>query len=136
MTKKLHLFVGLLMLVIFLLSGQYLKMILPPMDMLADGQRMMYRASHVYLMMAGAINLVAGVYYQRFSFSLASRIQQLGSAQVLLAPWVLLIAFMVEPGNPDSKRLITMAGGLLLFTGVVTVAVAASAQYFNDKQQS
>jgi len=119
--KKIHLISGLVMVLIFVLSGQYLKMTLPPFEGVMDGNRMMWRASHIYLMMSAVVNVVAGMYYQPFTSVLAVWAQKIGSISVIASQAVLLAAFTIEPAQNDIERLYTVFGCLLLLFGTFIV---------------
>ena len=116
--KKLHLITGLIMIVVFVLTGQYLLRILTPFDGVLDGNRMMYRASHVYLLMSASVNVIAGCYYKSLPRSLPALAQKGGSLLLLLSQPVLLLAFIFEPANNIVDRPYTLTGCILLLTGV------------------
>ena len=61
--KRLHLIIGLTVVVIFLLTGQYMEYV--HNRLLLDGTRMLYRSRHIYLLLAGLLNLILGIYFVR-----------------------------------------------------------------------
>lgn len=61
--KKAYLYSGMLVLFIFALSGQYMLHVLDLPNTELDVQRMMYHASHIYLLLAGAANTLVGCYW-------------------------------------------------------------------------
>ena len=62
--RKIHLISGLLFFALFLVSGRHMGQVLPAFSGELDGLRMMYRASHVYLLYASLLNLLAGAYWR------------------------------------------------------------------------
>jgi hypothetical protein len=54
--KRIHLVFGLSVMVVFLLTGQYMEYV--HNRLLPDGTRVLYRSRHIYLLLAGLINLV------------------------------------------------------------------------------
>ena len=58
--KRFHLIIGLTVIVIFLLTGQYMEYV--HNRLLPDGTRMLYRSRHIYLLLAGLLNLAIGIY--------------------------------------------------------------------------
>ena len=58
--RKTHLILGAVFFALFLISGRYMGQVLPEFTGELDGTRMMYRASHVYLLYASLLNLLAG----------------------------------------------------------------------------
>lgn len=126
--KTIHFISGLLIILIFIGTGQYLKFTLPPFDGTLDGNRMMYRASHVYLMMSGAINMIAGCYFTQFKTSIQIWAQRIGSIMILLSQPVLFLAFVIEPANNMVERTYTISGCLLLLGGTFITVLAYSCQ--------
>ena len=61
--KRFHLFFGLAIIVVFLLTGQYMDRRLDHLMYLADGPRMLFRTRHIYILMAGLLNLSLGSYF-------------------------------------------------------------------------
>ena len=62
--RRLHLIFASVFLLLFVASGLYMKNVLPPFNNELDGVRMIYRASHLYLLFATLLNLLAGAYWQ------------------------------------------------------------------------
>ena len=131
--KKTHLTTGLIMVLIFVVSGLYLKFTLPPFDGNLDGNRMMYRASHVYLMMAAAVNVMAGIYFHAFKALLASRLQKLRSSLVILSQPILLLAFAIEPARNVVERFFTLIGAVCLLFGVFFIFLGWWYQIYTNK---
>ncbi len=132
MIKTIHLVSSLIMLLIFVASGQYLNFVLPPLEGTLDGNRMMYRAGHVYLMMSASVNLACGVYYTAFAGGLAVWLQRIGAWLVITSQPVLLWAFLVEPGDNATDRVLTQLGCIALFVGAVVMFLAWVRQHFNS----
>jgi hypothetical protein len=59
--KRLHQAVGVMGLIIFLLTGQYLRRRYPHIDEIADSVRMLLRSRHLYIMLAGALFTDEGI---------------------------------------------------------------------------
>lgn len=125
MARKIHLISGLVMMLLFLLSGQYLNFVLPPLNGTLDGNSMMYRANHVYLMMAAAINMACGIYYTAFIPLVAAWLQRIGATLVIGSQPLLLAAFLIEPGNNTPDRIYTQLGSIMLFIGISLTFIAS-----------
>lgn len=122
--KNTHLISGIITVIIFAITGQYMlhDLVLP--DTAFDVQRMMYRASHIYLLWAGALNALLGCYWVKCEGQYFPFIQWAASAALILSQGFLLLAFMYEPAIIDQDRLLTKAGSLsLLFGLILTVAI-------------
>src|SRR5262249_4543092 len=79
--------------------------------------RWLFRANHIYLLMAGLLNLAA-VHAPSMS-GWRARAQGIGSALLLLSPVLLVAAFIREPATPEPGRPLTHAGIIALAAGTV-----------------
>ena len=118
--RRLHLIVGVLALIAFVLSGQYMDRLYDHLRGMADGPRMMYRTAHIYILWSGLLNLVTGAYLKRIADGLARHAQTLASAFLLVGPALLCISFLTESTSvelvrPAARLAIygALAGGLL-----------------------
>jgi hypothetical protein len=95
--QRLHLIIGLVALVAFLASGQYMGLRYDHLQGLDDTTRMLFRSTHIYLLFAALLNLALGLYLVAGPPGWRRRLQRIGSTLVLLAPPLLAIAFLIEP---------------------------------------
>ena len=117
--KRLHLTLGVLVVIVFLLTGQYMDFQHPKVRELTDeGTRMMFRSRHIYLLLAGLINLGVGVYFTYHKVSWRRTLQIAGSAFILLAPLLMTAAFFYEPTLKGLKRTFTLPAIVALFAGI------------------
>jgi len=101
--KRLHLIVGLIVVVIFLLTGQYMEYV--HNRLLPDGTRMLYRSRHIYLLLSGLLNLILGSYLIPQPRGRRRTIQIVGTILIILSPGLLLAGFFFEPQRgPDQTR--------------------------------
>jgi hypothetical protein len=123
--KRFHQIFGLLVLIVFLLTGQYMDRYHHHLSEMPDGMRMLYRTRHIYILLTGLVHLGIGTYFT-LERQLWSRIlQYLGSTLLVISTVLLLIAFFYEPKlqnlyTPLSHRGIyaALAGTLMhLFCG-------------------
>jgi hypothetical protein len=120
--RKAHLILGAVFFVLFLISGRYMGQALPEFTGELDGLRMMYRASHVYLLYASLLNLLAGTYWRPVEQH--HRTQIAASIFLLLSLPVLGLAFVLEPAQNMVARPFTLAGALLALAGVMLSLLA------------
>jgi hypothetical protein len=119
--RRAHLIVGTATLVIFLLTGAYMRWIrVPPVSQLDDVTRAVYRSRHLFILLSAMLNLALAL-----APSSTQRARQLVSILVLVAPVLFLAAFIVEPaqgihGAPFSQ----IALYLLFAAAVILVRVA------------
>ena len=124
--RRVHLILGLLGMVTFLITGQLMKHHNPPVRMLTPDVRMMYVSRHIYLLGAALVNLVLGLYLREYSPGWRRTLQRIGSVLIFLSVLSLLIAFISEPALGLAGRSWRSYFGLIgLFAGVMTHLVAA-----------
>jgi hypothetical protein len=124
--RRVHLIIGLLGVVAFLLTGQFMKHHNPAMLLLSPDVRMMYVSRHIYLLGAALVNLVLGLYLIDGSPGWRLTLQWIGSALILLSALSLLMAFIAEPSLGIAGRSWRSYFGLIaLFAGVMTHLAAA-----------
>jgi hypothetical protein len=124
--KLLHTVVGALVLVVFLVTGQYMDYLDVRSGVLGDGVRMMFRSRHIYLLLAGLVNLGIGTYIIRRAGGWRKRLQLAGSVFVLTAPALLFAAFVREPLMPGLHNHFTLPGIILLALGTLLHAFSGA----------
>ncbi len=124
MLQRVHIIVGALGLVVFVLQGQYMDQAHDHLAGMPDATRMMYRSSHIYLLLASVLNVVLGIYRVDDTLPMKPLIRGLVSGVALLAPAALLLGFFLEPAMPDLARPFTRPA-LYAFFGVGVIASIA-----------
>ena len=114
-----HLLVGVLGVLVFLATGLYMRANFPALYAGNETLRYMYRANHVYLLLASLVNIALGVYLVVPGTGWKARLSRVGSGLVLLAPFVLCYAFFVEVPKASPERIFTALGVVLVALGVV-----------------
>ena len=94
--KQLHFWTGLIFVLIFLLTGQYMDQKYDHLQGMEDVPRMIFRSGHIYLLFAAVLNLVSGVYLEPL-IGIRRTLQLLVSILFLFLPWILLAGFFQEP---------------------------------------
>lgn len=115
--KLLHQVTGILVVVLFLLSGLYLYRTFPTAYALDESIRYLYRANHVYLLFAGLLNLLLGTYLTASPTPWRALTQKLGSTLALIGPAILLGAFIFEPPQALPERPLTLVGVVCMLAG-------------------
>jgi len=80
--------------------------------------RYMYRANHVYLLLASLVNVALGCYWAGAPPGWRGKLARAGALLVLAAPVLLLFAFFAEPPRASPERTLTFLGVLLTLLGV------------------
>lgn len=122
MFRMLHLFVGAAFLLVFLATGYYMSQNFPSLYQGREEIRMMYRATHIYILFAAATNLLAAHALNSFSNWL-SRVQAMASLLLLIAPFLVFMGYIVEPPAYMIERPFSFWGVVSLFLGVVLISL-------------
>jgi peptidoglycan/LPS O-acetylase OafA/YrhL len=115
--KRFHLIFGLAIVIVFLLTGQYLEYV--HNRQLPDGTRMLYRSRHIYLLLAGLLNLGIGAYFISRPRGWRRMLQNIGSVLIALAPVPLLIGFFSEPQKGPEQTAVAPLGIFALAFGTL-----------------
>ncbi len=113
--RRAHWIAGTATLVLFLLSGAYMRWIrVPPVPQLDDVTRAVYRSRHLFILLSAVLNLAFAL-----APSAKQRAQQLVSVLVLIAPILFLTAFIVEPAQGIHGAPFSQIALYLLFAAAV-----------------
>src|SRR5207248_10110742 len=110
----------------YLLTEQYMTYLGVRSGALGDATRMMFRSRHIYILLAGLVNLAVGTYFVRRAGGWRKALQTSGSVLVLAAPLLLLAAFFTEPGLPGLRRQFTLPAIIILAVGTLLHAFSGA----------
>lgn len=91
---------------------------------LGETARVMFRSRHIYLLLAGLVNVGLGAYFDYRERGWRRRLQTVGSALVIAAPVLMLAAFFAEPSAPGLKRHFTLPAVVILSVGTLLHALS------------
>ena len=127
--RRIHLLVGLLGVIAFVITGQVMARHVPDIHTLPAEVQLMYVSRHIYLLGAALVNLVLGLYLTLNASGWRRVLQQIGSLLILLSVISLIVAFITEPTFGIAGRSWRSFAGLIaLFSGVITHTVTAFAR--------
>ena len=115
--KRFHLIIGLTVVFVFLLTGQYMEYV--HNRLLPDGPRMLYRSRHIYLLLSGLLNLGIGIYFTPRQPGWRRTLQIIGSLLIVVTPGLLLAGFFVEPNRGPEKTMLAPLGIFAVALGTV-----------------
>lgn len=125
--RRTHLIVGLAGVAAFLGTGLYMDRVHGHLHGYDDTVRMLYRSTHIYLLLSASINVMTGLYLRPAESTSRRLLQGLGSVALLVGPPLFLAAFCVEPYLSDLARpwsriaiYLTLAGVVLHLLSAVT----------------
>lgn len=102
----------------FLATGLYMARHFPTAYAGGEEIRYMYRANHVYLLLASLVTIALGCYWPAARPGWRGKLASAGAWLLLAALLVLLAAFFVEPPRGSPERGLTFLGVLLTLLGV------------------
>ena len=117
--KRFHLIFGLLLFVLFVLTGQYMDRVLHHLKGMPDGPRMLYRSRHIYILLTALLHLGIGSYIQYQTDTLRRMLQWAGSMLITIAALLFLVAFFYEPNLSGFYAPVTKKGIYLIAVGVL-----------------
>ena len=114
--RRVHWITGIATLVVFLLSGAYMRWIreVPQLD---DVTRAVYRSRHLFILLAAVLNLALAM-----APPVKQRAAQAVSALALASPVLFVAAFAVEPAQGIHGAPFSQIALYLLFAAAVILA--------------
>ena len=126
--KKAHLIFGVFIVLAFLLTGQYMDKYYNHMVDVPDGPRLLYRTRHIFILLAGLLNLVIGAYFTYRNETWRRTMQLLGSLLIFAASLLFLIAFFYEPKLTDLETPLSHWGTYTIAAGTVLHVISGVRQ--------
>ena len=123
---RLHFWVGLLGILAFLATGQYMHHVLDYLNGMADGPRLLFRSAHIYLLLTALLNLALGIYMQPSALRVHAVLHTVVSVTILLSPWAMLGGFFIGAQENTLARPLIQMNLYALFA----VAIALTAHHF------
>ena len=121
--KRIHLVFGLVLVLVFLLTGQYMEYV--HNRTLPDGVRVLYRSRHIYLLLNALINITLGLYVLYAPSGWRRSLQIIGSVLIIVAPAFLLAGFFYEPPRGANQTVIAPYGIFATAIGILLHLVSA-----------
>lgn len=94
--KRVHLIFGILLFIVFLITGQFMRADFPDKDSIDQMHRVLMRSRHIYILFSAFIHIVLGIYLEMRPGTVHRSLQYLGSGFLLLASVLLVWAFVSE----------------------------------------
>jgi hypothetical protein len=117
--KRFHIVFGLVVLIVFLLTGQYMDRFHNHLEFMADGPRMLYRSRHIFILMSGLVHLGIGTYFSSRSTATRRALQIIGSVLIIIATVIFTIAFFYEPRLEGLQNRLTLPGTIMIAVGTL-----------------
>ncbi|HWQ33360.1 MAG TPA: hypothetical protein VNQ79_10935 [Blastocatellia bacterium] len=121
--KTIHQLAGLLIFIIFLLMGGYMRFRVHHLMEASDRLRFSLRGNHIYTLWAALLNLTLGSYLKIKASGWRAKLQLAGSLLVLLASALVIISFFFE-SKYSPERPITLAAVVCALTGTFSHCIS------------
>ncbi|MBL8124395.1 MAG: hypothetical protein JNJ39_09845 [Blastocatellia bacterium] len=118
--KRIHLIFGVLLFVVFAMTGRYMRADFPDKEAIDQTLRVLMRSRHIYILFSALIHIVLGSYLVAGARPVARVVQYAGSAILFTSSVLLVWAFVSETyalqHYSDYSRygIYTSLGGVLL----------------------
>jgi hypothetical protein len=124
--SRAHWLVGLLTLLIFPLTGQYMRHIVavPQLD---DVTRLIFRSRHLFLLLAGVANIALS------NNQPSHRAQRGASVLILVAPFLLFAAFFIDPARGLHSSTVFRIGMYCFWIAGVLLAIVNRPRYRTER---
>lgn len=117
--RLLHLTFGLFIVLIFLLTGLYMHFHLHHMVGVPDALRLLYRTRHIFILLAGLLNLGLGAYLVGRSGRARRIFQGIGSILIIIASLLFVAAFFYDSTRGDLRTPLSHWGVYAIAAGTL-----------------
>lgn len=116
--KKINWYGGLFLLVLFALTGQYLRGVTIPAEHNESLFRMMLRANHIYILFVGLVNILVS----RCAFN--TRVfQNLAQSFFVMCGVFVVFAFLLETDGDLEHRMFSFLTGITALIGILFLII-------------
>ncbi|WP_298779672.1 hypothetical protein [uncultured Polaribacter sp.] len=118
MLGKIHFYFGIIAVIIFLLTGQYMHHNFGHLKDMELMNRALFRAGHLYILLFGLINISLGTHFKISEIIFIKRVQQFGSTIIFMATFLVIYGFFTELPTEQIERPLTRNSLYLILFGV------------------
>ena len=122
--KLFHLIFGITVVIVFVLTGQYMDRYLQHLEYTPDLQRMLYRSRHIYILLSGLLNLGIGTYFDYGPRRWRRVLQVIGSLLIVTATVLFILAFIYEPPRASLNTPLSGRAMYLILDGTLLHVIA------------
>ena len=114
-----HLIFGILLFVVFTITGRYMRADFPDKDEIDQTLRILMRSRHIYILLSSLIHITLGIYLQLRPVLAQKLFQIAGSIVLVVSSLLLFWAFVVETYYLQGYSSYSRDGLYLSLAGVV-----------------
>jgi hypothetical protein len=126
--KRVHLIAGLVALVIFPLTGAYMRFYLADEFAASDRLRFSLRANHIYILLSSLIHISLGAYLRVCAKKRWANLQTAASLALITSTTLVIAAFLAE-SKMNLERPVTLLAMVLALGGTLLHAFIASREW-------
>lgn len=126
--RKAHFILGIILFVIFLITGQFMRAHFPDKDVIGQDLRLLMRSRHIYILYCGFLHILLGVYLQLQPGGWRKMVLYIGSAMLIASGGLLVWAFVAETYTYAGFSEISRFGIYTSLAGVALHAIAGFRQ--------
>jgi len=93
---KAHLIFGILVFVVFLITGRFMRADFPDKEIIAQEFRLLMRSRHIYILLSSFVHILLGLYFTISPSAWRKYLQIFGSALLTAGTLMLIWAFFYE----------------------------------------
>lgn len=127
--RRAHLIFGLLLFIVFAITGRYMRVDFPDKDAMDQTLRLLTRSRHIYILFSSLIHIALGVYLTLNPRRWQKFFQFAGSAVLFLSSLLLVWAWHFETYQTGQFSDISREGIYLSLAGVVLLLIGGPGQY-------
>lgn len=117
--RRFHFVFGAIVLLAFVLTGQYMDKFHDHLRSMPDGPRLLYRTRHIFVLFAGLVNIALATYVRPSRSRFRKTAQWVGSGLIVGACVLFMAGFVYEPTHLDLRTPLSHWGAYLTVGGIV-----------------
>jgi predicted membrane protein len=122
--RKLHLIFGILLFVVFLTTGRFMRWDFPDKEIIPQELRILMRSRHIYILFSACIHILLGVYFKTQTQNWRKYLQTLASFLLIAASFVLVYGFIYETYQTQHFSDVSRNGIYLTLAGTILHVIA------------
>jgi len=114
-----HLIFGVFVFIVFLITGQFMRVDYPDKEIISQELRMLMRSRHIYILFSAFIHICLGLYFRSCKQQWRRVLQIAGSILLFVSSILLVLAFSAETYYTKHFSDVSRWGIYLSFSGTI-----------------
>lgn len=116
--KRLHLIIGVIVFIVFLVTGRFMRWDFPDKEIIPPELRILMRSRHIYILFSAFLHLILGFYLQLHQQNWRKFLQIIGSIALIASSVFLIWGFVYETYSMRNFSEISRLGIYLSLVGI------------------